>query len=262
MNQSFLERMKARRAIRKANRVARVDTQQPRRRRIFALLVLLALLFAVGEAFLIWHARNTYHQHRSQEVASAATEQLNLVSAALITGDQTMLNASVEKFDKALDELNQNPYMHKTQSELLSQLNDYDARLHDKDAISNFLKLRLAVLMLDSELSSINLNKVSVETVSDVQIAYQNFDDSIAKIDSEELAPIITALKSYNKEIINISGKISACVGACNNKTISKHQKTLAEIFEKHHAELQSVDTDLSRLYDPTQLCQALSMLE
>ena len=81
MNQSFSERARARRAVRKANRIARVDTQQPHRRRIAVFLVLLVVLFVVGEVFLIDHAKDTYHQHRSEEVALVATEQLNLISA-------------------------------------------------------------------------------------------------------------------------------------------------------------------------------------
>ncbi len=262
MNQSFSERARARRAVRKANRIARVDTQQPHRRRIAVFLVLLVVLFVVGEVFLIDHAKDTYHQHRSEEVALVATEQLNLISAALIAGDQTRLDSSIEEFDKSLDELNRNPYMQHNQADLLARLNDYSAHIHDKATVSEFLRMRLAVLMLDSELSNIDLNKVSVETVSDVRIAYQNFDESISKLDGEELASTITTLKSYDKEIMDITNKFSACVGACKEKTIAKHQTKLAEIFEKHRSLLQAADADLSKLYDPTPLCQALSMLE
>ena len=262
MKQSIYEHYLDRRAVRKANRVARLDTQASHRRSSRALLIILALLFVGGEAYLIWHAMGIAAQNRASELAVQAEEQLNLVSAAYISGDQALLSTSRAKYHDIVAEFNDNSYIRQQQQSLLGQLNDYDALLQNQDKITNFMNMRLAVLMLQSELSEINTEEVTVESVAAVRNSYQDFDTIIEKLHTGELEPIVEELQAFDKDIIDNLQSLSVCVGVCSNTTISSYQTKLDVAFSEHQAMLESFDRTISTQYSPIELVNALSMLE
>ena len=147
MKQSMMEYQRTRRQIRKVNREARVDQYQTRRTAVKIILIIFACLFAVVEVFGITYAKKLHDRETAKELAEAATIELSLINASLITSDQTQLKDHYQQYQNTLVDFNKNSFMQTEHQALLEELNNYGAIISQEVKDAHLIKLHTAIFI-------------------------------------------------------------------------------------------------------------------
>ena len=262
MKQGIIEYHQTRREIRKANRIARVDTRRNQRLLISIALILFAVLFIIIELLGIMQAKRAHDQELARNLANEAMIELSLVNAGLTSSNQTMLKDAHQQYRKTLEQFNQNDYMKNQQRDLLEQLNNYDQILSNEEKTAELTKLQIAIMMLEKEIEDTDLKKISTKSMIATKESFEDFRNSLEGLDNKRFIPLISELTNYSNEIVAVLDKTAVCVGTCTEKVFKDRNVELEKIFEKYQNALTSFDAEISEYYSPAKLVESLKMLQ
>ena len=120
-------RRQDRKAVRKANRIAAIDQEKPKRNFRKVVVIIVAAIFVVVESFLLLSSKVHYDYDESVKVAEEMTIQLSMINTSLQTGNKALFEESLTNFREQLNLFEGNEYVKKNN---LFQLHTI-ANVHD-----------------------------------------------------------------------------------------------------------------------------------
>ena len=129
-------RRQDRKAVRKANRIAAIDQEKPKRNFRKVAVIIAAAIFVVVESFLLLSSKVHYDYDESVKVAEEMTIQLSMINTSLQTGNKALFEESLTNFREQLNLFEENEYVKKNASDLLGRLQKYSATFTDDAALA------------------------------------------------------------------------------------------------------------------------------
>lgn len=248
-----------RRQIRKANRIARVDIEQPKRIRRRVSLIILILAFIIGEGFALIFAKKTYEHNISVDLAEEMVIQLSLIDSALRTGDRAVYDKAYAKFHHQLLEFMQNNHVRSHAQNLADRLATYHNALLDNSELEEIINLRTATMKISNSAKSVETLTLDSKNITQTKLDFEALLSSLEQIQAPELAELKNKAIDMTKEYIAYLNNAAVCIGVCASGTIAEKQVQLQGLIEKYLADFEKLDAEYSDPYNPNLLIIELS---
>lgn len=253
-----------RRKIRKLNRQSARDvTRNERTRRNFAIVFfVLALVFCGGEMIAVFTAKNQHDYRRARETAEELSVELGLISSSLRSGNKTLYDNSIARYQATLAGFTDNDYVRAHQSELAGNLRDYNKNLADNaSSIAELLELDAALESLLLELDEIDTEKISAVNFYQIQQSFQTLSDTLANIKTEEYSELIKRVDSFAHKFSELAKNSAVCVSVCPKESFAEKQKVLERYRKEYNEDFTKLGRAVSEKYDPSSLILELGKL-
>ena len=234
-----------------------------KKQRNFAVLgFIIAFVFFGVEVFAVCTAKNQYDYDRAKKSAEELSVELGLISSSLNSGNKKLYDDSISRYRATLSEFSENEYSFHRQPELLKKLRDYSNKLKDDDAkISEFMELSAALSAIHSELQLSDAGKLDAANFYRIQETFQHLRDSLDKVQSEDLKDLKAKLDSFAQDIISLSQNSAICVSVCPKSSFEEKQKKIQEIKARYEKDFETLDADVSKDYNPSELILELTSI-
>ena len=233
-----------------------------KRRNYAVLLFVCAMIFFAVEVFAVCTAKSQYDYRRAKETAEELSVELGLISSAIGSGNQKLLDDSIARYRDTLNAFADNEYSHRYQAELLSDLRGYnDLVNNDRAEISEFIELSAALSAIRSELQNNNTDKLDATNFYHLQETFQALESTLGNIKSENLATARQRLADFASDIIELAKSSAVCVSVCPKDSFGDKQAKLNEIKTRYSEEFKSLGLDASKKYDTSELIVRLSKI-
>lgn len=255
---------KTRRQIRKLNRESTRDAKRTERtRRNFAIVFfVLALAFCAGEMIAVFTAKNQHDYRRARENAEELSVELSLISSAFRSGNKTLYDNSIERYQTTLASFSDNDYVRAHQLELSGKLRDYNKKLSDNaTSISELLELDAALESLLLELDEVETEKLSAVNFYQIQQSFQTLGDALANIKTEEYAELRDRIDSFAHKITELAKNSAVCVSVCPKESFADKQNQLEKYRKEYSEDFANLGRTVSEKYDPSSLILELGEL-
>ena len=248
-----------RRQIRKANRIAAVDIEKPKRIRRRVIIIIFAIAIFVAEGFSVHFAKQRYEFDESVKLAEDMVVQLSLIDSALRTGDRAVYDKSYSEFHQTLSAFVANEHVKKHAVNLSSELAKYHNNLLDNRELEEIINLRTATLKISNSANLVELQSLDSKNVYQTKKDFEALRTSLELIETPELAELKEKTLAMAKEYINYLDGAAACIGVCSSSAISNRQSQLQKLTDKYLKEFEELDSQYSRPYNPNLLIIELS---
>ena len=248
-------RRQDRRAVRRANRIAAIDQEKPKRTFRRVVIIAIAVVFFIVEAFLLLSSKVRYDYSESVKIADEMTIQLSMINSSLQVGNRALFEESLANFREQLGLFEKNEYVKKNASDLLGRLEKYSATLTD-DAVlvEQIIEIRVAtnsILSTATEAKDVKVDAVKVYAIRDDYVALRG---GLEKINAPDLKGIKEKLISLSDEVIRFTDSAAVCVGICAENTLNDKQNGIKDIIGRYESDLAKESKEKSEKYNPNQL--------
>ena len=248
-----------RRQIRKANRIARVDIEQPKRIRRRIILIILIIVFLVGEGFALVFAKKAYEYNLSVDLAEEMVIQLSLIDSALRTGDRAVYDKAYAKFHQQLLEFSQNNHVRSHAQDLANRLATYHNILLDNSELEEIINLHTATMKISNSANSVETQALDSKNIAQTKQDFEALLFTLEQIQTPELAELKNKAIDMTKEYIAYLNNAAVCIGVCASGTIAEKQVQLQSLIEKYLSDFEKLDAEYSDPYNPNLLIIELS---
>ena len=262
MNQSIIEHHRTRRRIRKINRSVSPQPTHPNRLLVGLVLIICVVACVALECLSLMHYKELNDRAAARDLANSAIIELGQINNGLLTGDNTLIDASAAQYRATLETMQRNDYIKKDHPEVLTKMQTYLTLISDKQEMLQFSKLRASIQMLEAEIAQVDTAKVSAKNLTTIKSAFEILRDDLSDIDNPEYADLVSQLSDYSNKIISISNQSAACVGACSKKSFTKRLQDLEKLSKTYTTTIKQLDAELSQRYSPAPLVDALKVLQ
>lgn len=248
-----------RRQIRKANRIAAVDVEKPKRIRRRVILIVFAIAIFVAEGFSVHFAKEQYEYSESVKLAEDMIVQLSLIDSALRTGDRAVYDKSYVDFHQTLSAFVANEHVKKHATDLSGKLASYHNNLLDNRELEEIINLRTATLKISNSANLVEMQSLDSKNVYQTKKDFEALRTSLELIKTPELAELKEKTLSMTKDYINYLDGAAVCIGVCSPSAISNRQNQLQKLTDKYLKEFEELDNRYSQPYNPNLLIIELS---
>lgn len=253
---------KVRRQIRKLNRESTRSKKQTeiRRRNYAILLFVLVLVFCAAEMIAIFTAKNHHDYQQAQKTSEELSVELSLISSALKSGNKTLYDNSISRFQSTLNEFTENDYTRVHQIELSSKLREYNNTLaSNKESINELLELDAALDSLLLELDEVDVDKLNAVSFYQIQQSFQRLSDALGNLKTEEYKELRNRVDSFAHKIAELAKNSAVCVSVCPKENFVEKQKQLEQYRKEYAEDFVKLSSDISDKYNPSALILELS---
>ena len=253
-----------RRQIRKLNRESIRDKKRNElRRRNFAIIFFVAaLVFCAGEILAIFTAKNQHDYRLAKESAEELSVELSLISSAFRSGNKTLYDNSISRYQDTLASFSENDYVRVHQLELLSKLRDYNKNLQENTtSIAELLELDAALESLLLELDDVDTEKLNSMNFYQIQQSFQTLSDALANLKTEEYEELRNRIDSFARKISELAKNSAICVSVCTKESFVEMQKKLEKYRKDYNEDFTQLGRSISEKYDPSSLILELGKL-
>lgn len=248
-------RRQDRKAVRKANRIAAIDQEKPKRNFRKVVVIIVAAIFVVVESFLLLSSKVHYDYDESVKVAEEMTIQLSMINTSLQTGNKALFEESLTNFREQLNLFEENEYVKKNASDLLGRLQKYSATFTDDAALVNqIMEIRVATNSISATATEAKDTQVDAVKVYAIRDDYTALRGGLESINAPELKGIKEKLISLSDEIIKFTDSAAVCVSICAENTLNDKQDGIKDIIGRYEADLAKESKEKSEKYSPNQL--------
>ena len=248
-------RRQERKAVRRANRIAAVDPEKPKRifRRYFS--IVLVVIIVIVEGAVLLNAYNEYSRSQSIQLAEDLSVDLSLINSALRQGNRAGYSRQLQDFRDNLKKLNGNTYIMTHNHSLVTKLNAYDKLLED-DApiIAQMIDINIAisaVTIYANEAQDTDIDAAKIYRLID---SYQNLRNDLAAITVADFTDIKDKMISYIDEMLPYLERAVVCVGVCTGQILEDKQAEISAIIDRHEPEITEISLASSEKYNPNEL--------
>ena len=255
---------KVRRQIRKINRDSERSKKRTQisRRRYAIVFFVVALVFCIAEVFAVFTAKSQHDYRLAKTNADELAVELGLISSALYSGDKTLYENSVERYKDTLAVFTGNDYVQSNQANLLGRLREYNATLaSNKNEISELLELDAAMSGIQSELQSVDIEKLDAVNFYQIQQSFQTLRDALSKLETSDLGDLRDRLDSFATKVSELAKNSAVCVSVCPKESFVEKQKTLESYRNEFESDFDKLGREISEKYDPSSLVISLGEL-
>lgn len=255
---------KVRRKINKINRESeRSKNRAERSRKNYAkILFVLILVFCACEVFAIVTAKNEYDHKSARRVAEELSVELDLIASPFRSGNRTLYDNSLERYQSSLATFADNDYVRTHQVDLLNNLRNYSSTLkqNEKDT-KELLELDAALVGFRSELQSVEFKQLDASNFYQLQQAFQTLRDAIVNIDADDNKEMRDSIEAYATKMQELSKNSAICVSVCPKDSFAEKQKKLESYRDKYLEEFEKLDKKISDKYNPSALIVELGKI-
>ncbi len=259
MKNRTTSRSHIRRQIRKANRIAAVDIEKPKRIRRRTILIIFAIVLFVTEGFAVHFAKQRYEYGESVKLAEDMIVQLSLIDSALRTGDRAVYDKSYAQFHQTLSDFVANEHVKKRAADLSGKLASYHNNLLDNRELEEIINLRTATLKISNSANLVEAQALDSKNIYQTKKDFEALRASLELIETPELAELKEKTLAMTKEYISYLDGAAVCIGVCSSNTISNRQNQLRKLTDKYLADFEALDNQYSAPYNPNLLIIELS---
>lgn len=255
---------KVRRKIRKLNRESTRSKKRTeiRRRNYAILLFVLVLVFCAGEMIAVFTAKNHHDYLQAQKTSEELSVELSLISSALKSGNKTLYDNSISRFQNTLPAFTDNDYVRVHHIELTSKLRDYNKTLSDnRDSIGELLELDAALDSLLLELGEIDTEKLNAVSFYQTQQSFQRLSDALANLKTEDYEKLRARIDSFAHKISELAKNSAVCVSVCPKESFVEKQKQLEDYRKEYAEDFKTLGGEVSSKYDPSSLILELGQV-
>lgn len=255
---------KVRRKIRKLNREStRSGKRTEIRRRNFAILLfILVLAFCAGEMIAVFTAKNHHDYLQAQKSSEELSVELSLISSALKSGNKTLYDNSISRFQTTLQSFTDNDYVRAHKVELSSKLRDYNKTLSDNsENINELLELDAALDSLSLELDEIETDKLNAVAFYQVQQSLQRLSDTLGNLKTEEYKELRDRIGSFANKIAELAKNSAVCVSVCPRESFVDKQNQLENYRKEYAEDFKTLGSTVSEKYNPSALILELGQI-
>lgn len=254
-----MSRRQDRRAVRRANRIAAIDQEKPKRTFRRRVIIIAALFALAAECYVLMLAKVQSDQQASIEISNDLALSLSQLSTALQQGNAAQYTQATIDFRTNLQRFDENSYAHDRATTLINQLKNYDATLvADADIITELTELHLAINKIDDTASSALASIIDAVQLFYLRDDYRDLRTSLNRIQSASLQALKMQLISLSDELINYLDSAAVCINVCAEQTLVEKQNVMQEIYQRYAAELATQSEAISAAYNPNALILAL----
>lgn len=259
MKNKSTSRAHIRRQIRKANRIAAVDIEKPKRIRRRVILIVFAIAIFVAEGFSVHFAKEQYEYGESVKLAEDMVVQLSLIDSALRTGDRAVYDKSYADFHQTFSVFAANEHVKKHAADLSGKLANYHNNLLNNRELAEIINLRTATLKISNSANSVEMQSLDSKNVYQTKKDFEALRTSLELIETPELAELKEKTLAMTNDYINYLDSAAVCIGVCSPSAISNRQNQLQKLTDKYLKEFEELDKRYSQPYNPSLLIIELS---
>lgn len=254
-----MSRRQDRRAVRRANRIAAIDQEKPKRTFRRWVIIVAALFVLAAECYVLMLAKIQSDQQASIEISNDLALSLSQLSIALQQGNAAQYTQATADFRTNLQRFDENSYVHNHATTLIDQLKNYDATLiADADIITELTELHLAINKINDTASGALASTVDVVQLYYLRDDYRDLRTSLDRVQSASLQALKAQLISLSDELINYLDSAAVCINVCAEQTLAEKQNAMQGIYRHYAAELTTQSEAISAAYNPNALILAL----
>ena len=248
---------KVRRKIRKLNResIRSKKRNEIRRRNYAILLFVLVLTFCAGEMIAVFTAKNHHDYSQAQKSSEELSVELSLISSALKSGNKTLYDNSLARFQSTLTAFLDNDFIRAHHTDLSSKLRDYNKTLGDnRDSVNELLELDAALDSLLLELDEVDTEKLNAVSFYQIQQSFQRLSDTLANLKTKEYEKLRVRIDSFAHQIAELAKNSAVCVSVCPRESFIEKQNQLEKYRKEYADDFENLGNTISEKYNPNSL--------